>query len=127
MRGGPAALAALLMVSVAACTAAPSGPPQIDVSIPRALADTPITVTFSGLPANQHLTVRATTSDARGNQWESHASYLVDTQGQLDLGHTAPQSGSYTGIDAMGLFRSMARVSPNAGYYHIPVDGETVT
>lgn len=41
------------------------------------------------------------------HRWESHAVFLADAEGIVDLSRQPAQSGSYPGKDAMGLFWSM--------------------
>jgi len=41
------------------------------------------------------------------HRWKSHAVFIADASGSIDLSKQPAQSGTYTGKDAMGLFWSM--------------------
>jgi pimeloyl-ACP methyl ester carboxylesterase len=68
-------------------------------------------ITIAGLPSNQSITLQATSRAQDGVLWKSTAVHQSGTDGRIDLGAQAPNSGDYEGIDAMGLFWSM---KPNA-------------
>ncbi len=51
--------------------------------------------------------MRATAIDDAQHRWESHAVFIADDAGVVDLSRHPAQSGSYPGKDAMGLFWSM--------------------
>src|SRR5262249_40170607 len=42
-----------------------------------------------------------------GKAWQGVATFQADDQGAVDLGKQAPLKGTYSGVDAMGLFWSM--------------------
>lgn len=79
----------------------------LDVHPRTALFDQPIAIAMDGLTPDRKVTLSLTTTDANGNTWQSHATYYSSPNGTLDLGDTAPFSGTYDCIDPMGLFWSM--------------------
>lgn len=101
---------------------APLGPTATSVSIPaiaiqpsEVLMDQPVDIRLSGFAPNQEVTLRATTVGAAfpdfsdsGKVYESYATFRTDAQGTLDVGKQAPLSGTYSTVDGMGLFWSMA-------------------
>jgi dienelactone hydrolase len=53
-------------------------------------------------------TIRVTLQMGEGDwQWSSHADFVADDDGTVDLSKSAPISGSYEGLDPMGLIWSM--------------------
>lgn len=67
-----------------------------------------VAVHFAHLPAGT-VTVAASSSS-----YQSSADFAVGSDGALDLAGDAPQSGSWSGADADGLFWSMRSADPNA-------------
>jgi pimeloyl-ACP methyl ester carboxylesterase len=108
---GPAVIAlvtALVFVSgVAACSARHSTRATIDVDAAVALADQPVQIRVSGLSAGETVTVASRATDADGGLWRGEATFAADGDGVVDLDRSAPESGSYAGVDGMGLFWSM--------------------
>jgi dienelactone hydrolase len=80
---------------------------SIQVSAPVALADQAITITVTGLPAGQPVTITAQATDAAHRTWRAQATFRASAGGVVNLTSTAPVSGSYQGADPMGLFWSM--------------------
>lgn len=72
-----------------------------------ALLDQHIGIQISGLSPNTAVRVRAMSRAQDALWWRSEALFVADSLGQIDLDHDASQSGSYVGIDGMGLFWSM--------------------
>lgn len=77
--------------------------PRIEVAPQPALFDDVLSIRLSGLPENQPVTLRALLEDERARTWTSHATFLTDVSGCIDLSEQAPLSGSYQGQDPMGL------------------------
>jgi len=107
---------------MAFAAAAPSPPPvepgavRFEIDRADALIDEPIAIRVTGLTPGASVTilVRGGVNDA----WTANASFIADSTGRIDLTQMAPVKGSYTGIDAMGLFWSAERTRPspeNAG------------
>jgi hypothetical protein len=117
------ALGALLVL--AGCMAAACGPRHSDraligVDAPVALADRPIHLPISGLAPHDTAEVSAAAQDGMGYGWHSRAVFRADGGGMIDLDHARPRSGTYTGVDGMGLFWSMVPPSgdPDESAFH---------
>lgn len=72
-----------------------------------ALLDQRLTIQILGLKPNAPVRVSAKSQAQDALWWRSDAVFTADDRGQIDLDRQAPQSGSYGGIDGMGLFWSM--------------------
>src|SRR5258708_1610441 len=77
------------------------------VSPNPALMDDRVSIVVMGLTPSQGITIRARSKDQRERWWRSSAVFLVRQDGTIDSSAQAPISGSYAGVDAMGLFWSM--------------------
>ncbi len=116
--------------SAATVTATPSrAHVVIHVDHPSALVDVSLHITVTGLAPEATVTVEAQTTEATGKRFESQASFTAGGDGVVDLASDAPSSGSYSGVDPMGLFWSMAPLHPGPnGYFDVlQHDGQTVT
>ncbi len=71
------------------------------------MLDQRLTIRIYGLNPKTTVRVSAKSKAQDSLWWRSEALFTVDERGQVDLDHQAPQSGSYGGIDGMGLFWSM--------------------
>jgi hypothetical protein len=101
-----ASLALLIMPS--ACSLPASGPQVLlQVDAPNALIDSVIHVSIYGLSAGQVAEVTAEWSDDSHQLWQSSARFHTDSKGMVDLTKQAPEAGSYSGVDGMGLFWSL--------------------
>jgi dienelactone hydrolase len=103
---------ALLLVLLTPLGAAPqtppattSGHPHFEIPRDTFLIDEPIPIVISGLPPGQMVTVKLRSDDQPA--WSSSASFVAGQDGVADLTRMAPASGSYRGVDAMGLFWSL--------------------
>jgi acetyl esterase/lipase len=74
-----------------------------------ALVDEKVEIKLIGLAPNQLVTLRAKMKEMPSAIYEaeSHATFLTDSNGEIQLDKQAPISGTYNGIDSMGLFWSM--------------------
>jgi hypothetical protein len=61
----------------------------------------------SGLAPRQKVTVTSTAVDYERGQWRGQAIFRADGRGVVSLDQARPISGSYQGVDGMGLFWSM--------------------
>jgi dipeptidyl aminopeptidase/acylaminoacyl peptidase len=77
-----------------------------------ALADVPVSVIVSGLPAGARTRVTATATDSSGVPWQSSADFQAGADGKVSLARK-PLSG-YPTADAMGLFQLMTPTRGNA-------------
>jgi dienelactone hydrolase len=91
------------------------GPATMAVTPPAGLVDEPLRIVVRGLPAGIAVTIRAYLQDARGVPWNSHAVFIADGDGTVDLTTHAPVSGTYSGVDGEGLIASMAVAPGVAG------------
>ncbi len=80
---------------------------RIVASADDALYDDPISLRLDGFPRAAKVTVRAAALDDLHHRWDSHAEFVVDSDGALNLALAAPASGSYGVADATGLLWSM--------------------
>ncbi|MBZ5670173.1 MAG: acyl-CoA thioesterase/BAAT N-terminal domain-containing protein [Acidobacteriia bacterium] len=73
----------------------------------RPLMDERLAITVSGLPPRRPITIRARSRAHDRRYWQSVAVFTSDPHGFIDLAAQAPLSGTYSGVDGMGLFWSM--------------------
>ncbi len=79
----------------------------IHVEPREALVDVPLSIRATGLAPGQPAILRAYTEDARGRVWQSHAGFYADERGRIDFSVRAPVHSDYSGVDPMGLIRSL--------------------
>ena len=99
----------------------------LDVSPRDALVDQPVAITLSGLRAGSIVALTATTTDTSGHSWRSTATFRAGSAGTVVVGRSRPLAGTYRGIDAMGLFWSMAEVGSTAPRAQQTLDLPTVS
>src|SRR5262245_29583130 len=87
---------------------------MIVVDEPDALIDRPIAIVLRGFGPRQPVSVTATQTYAEATSWQSHATFISDNDGQVDVTRQAPVSGTYKGVAPMGLFWSMDRLPSEA-------------
>ncbi len=92
---------------LAACSPGHSTRATIDVDAPVALADQAVHLRVSGLHPHERVTVSSRAADYQDALWHGEATLAADGHGVVDLDRSAPSSGSYGGVDGMGLFWSM--------------------
>ena len=73
----------------------------------RCMFDEPVQVKVDGLRSRQVVTMRARSTDEKGTVFSSSATYRADGSGEIDLHRDPSLSGSYTGVQPMGLLWSM--------------------
>uniref|UniRef100_UPI0037E78DCE acyl-coenzyme A thioesterase 1-like n=1 Tax=Semicossyphus pulcher TaxID=241346 RepID=UPI0037E78DCE len=73
----------------------------------RCLYDDPLQVTVAGLRSRQVVTMRARSTDEKGVVFSSSATYRADDNGEVHLDRDPSLSGSYTGVEPMGLLWSL--------------------
>jgi len=81
---------------------------RIEIEPSDALVDEAVAVKVAGCPPGQPVSIRARMAGYLGCAWESRATFRADARGCADLATARPETGSYDGVDAMGLFWSMA-------------------
>ncbi|MEU9205643.1 acyl-CoA thioesterase/bile acid-CoA:amino acid N-acyltransferase family protein [Streptomyces sp. NPDC048332] len=112
------AVACCLSVSgVGACSSGPghSTRAHIQVDRPESLADDALRVRVSGLHPHEEVTLTAGAADYQGAPWTGRAVVTADGDGTVDLNHARSRSGTYRGVDGMGLFWSMTPRRKGAG------------
>ena len=97
---------------------------SISVSPQVGLVDQPVAVTVQGLPAGARTTLTAKAKDTDGITWSATAQFKASSAGGMSLSQPS-LGGSYTGVNAMGLFTLMVPppgsapawfLYPDAGY-----------
>mgnify|MGYP005848648497 CR=1 FL=1 len=88
--------------------------PQIIITPGEALMDQKVNIKLVNFIPDQIVTLHTRLS-YQGNQWTSHATYQVNKQGAINLDSDRALSGSYTGVEPMGLFWSLAPVEEKLG------------
>ncbi|XP_071062461.1 acyl-coenzyme A thioesterase 5-like isoform X2 [Pseudochaenichthys georgianus] len=73
----------------------------------RCMFDEPLQVKVAGLRSRQVVTLRARATDEKGVIFSSMATYKADGSGEVDLQRVPSLSGTYTGVQPMGLLCSM--------------------
>lgn len=76
---------------------------------PACVDDAP-SITVSGCEPGQTVTVRASMQDGLGRKWASHAAFVADGKGTVDVARQRPVSGTYADADPRGLLWSMSLV-----------------
>ncbi|MEY2301666.1 hypothetical protein CN268_13230 [Bacillus anthracis] len=96
--------------------------PRIHVKSLISLIDSPIQIYITGLEPLQEVTIRASRIAEGINDiyLESNATFIATNDGNVNLTEQAPISGSYTGIDGMGLFWSLDIIKINKHYDSAP-------
>ncbi len=82
--------------------------PKIFVAPEEALVDQPVIITVHNLKPHAVVTLEASCKNKDGDAWISSATFQADENGIVNVAEQAPLAGSYSGIDPMGLFWSMA-------------------
>lgn len=70
------------------------------------LIDVSRTIQITGLVAKKTIKIETVTERGHGILWRSHAEFIADENGIVDLSKQSPLRGSYSGIDPMGLIWS---------------------
>ncbi|XP_008297848.1 acyl-coenzyme A thioesterase 1-like [Stegastes partitus] len=73
----------------------------------RCLFDDPVQVKVTGLRSKQLVTMKARSTDDKGVMFSSSATYRADGSGEIHLDRDPSLSGSYVGVEPMGLLWSM--------------------
>ncbi|MEU1471169.1 acyl-CoA thioesterase/bile acid-CoA:amino acid N-acyltransferase family protein [Streptomyces sp. NPDC005761] len=80
---------------------------RIQVDQPESLADEAVRVQVSGLHPHEEVTLTAGSVDRQGIRWTSRAVVSANDAATVDLDRARISSGTYHGVDGMGLFWSM--------------------
>ncbi|KAK7907188.1 hypothetical protein WMY93_015800 [Mugilogobius chulae] len=79
----------------------------------RCLADKMVQVKVEGLSPHKAVVLCSKVVDDRGIVFKATAQYRADQLGHVDVWKAASLGGSYTGVEPMGLFWSMAPETPH--------------
>ncbi|MBI5680963.1 MAG: acyl-CoA thioesterase/BAAT N-terminal domain-containing protein [Methanobacterium sp.] len=102
-----------------------------------------IRIKITDLPPKHEVKIHTRRKDDKKQLWYSSASYISDNHGLVDSDKSESISGSYTGVDPIGLFYSMETISSDAlpenltilpsqdpekifFYFDVELDGEIV-
>ncbi|XP_044281803.1 acyl-coenzyme A amino acid N-acyltransferase 2-like isoform X2 [Varanus komodoensis] len=77
---------------------------QLTATPRSALADTPVSISASGLAPSQPVTLQALLTDEKGVKFEAVAFYQANEAGVVDLEQASALGGNYVGVWPMGLF-----------------------
>ena len=80
----------------------------------RCLFDKLVQVKVEGLAPFKPVELRSRLVDDRGVIFKASALYRADETGQVDVCRAPSLGGSYTGVEPMGLFWSMAPETPHS-------------
>jgi dienelactone hydrolase len=83
------------------------GKTVLTVDTAETLADQPVHLKVSGVPAGEPVQVGAEAVAVDGKKWHAEATFTADDHGTVDLDSAKPSDGSYQDVDGMGLFWSM--------------------
>jgi|SRR5271156_2646516 len=94
-----------------------SGDMQLLVTPNPAFVDEEVSVRVAGAPPGSRVRISAWTMDDSSRRWESGADFTARADGTIDLAEDPALGGSYRGVDAMGLFWSLALNPGDAGQH----------
>ena len=86
---------------------ADSVPVELSVEPQTAPATVPVTIRVVNLEPGQSVVLKSRASDRQGREWKASGVWIADDSGRVDLSQQAPEEGSYSGVNGMGLFWSM--------------------
>ncbi len=87
------------------------------------MADEAPSIKAQGLDPGERVTIRADLTDGGGERWSSHADFVADDHGAVDVAQQAPAGGSYKIVSAAGLIWSMMPDSKGVAAYR-PIRNE---
>lgn len=93
---------------------------KITITPEKSLFVEPVRIIIENLPMNTAVKIKAILKDENEKPWFlSEAIFETNNDGVIDLSKQAPISGSYGGIDSMGLFYSMLPVDKTEKFYSV--------
>ena len=81
--------------------------PTLTITPAGAALDTPLRIRVAGCGSGAIVAVTTTQLDPAGRSWSASAKFVADDQGVVDTTSDPPLTGSYEGVDAMGLVWSI--------------------
>ena len=96
--------------AVAGCSSGGAGGGRLSVAVlpQQSLFDTPLSIRVSGAKPGGRVTIQVSSSDSKGTVWSSRAIFTASPSGAVNPAQDKALSGSYTGLDPMGLIELMA-------------------
>jgi hypothetical protein len=91
---------------------------SVSVTPESSLRDQPVHIVISGLDPEGTVTVGLRSADALGHAWTSHAVFRSNGSGEVDLASAPAVSGSYRGVDPMGLIDTLQPASGQSTLYY---------
>jgi len=85
--------------------------------------DQAIPIQVRGLSPGARVTLRTAVADAQGQLWMARAQFRADASGAIDSGRDPALSGSYTGVEAGGLFNHARAVGDTARHLRFLTSG----
>jgi len=82
---------------------------NISVSPRSSLMDRKVKILISGLEPGQHVTLHASVAGDAKEVFESHAYYIANKEGKIDISQDMSCGGSYSGTEEMGFLWSMTQ------------------
>jgi len=104
----------IILAIISANVFAESKRPQVIITPNEAMMDQKVSIQLVNFIPDQIITLHTRLS-YQGHQWRSHATYQVNSRGMVDLTVEPALSGSYDGVEPMGLFWAMAPVEEKLG------------
>jgi len=102
-------------------------PPALRISPIDSYIDEDIMIKATGCPANAEVTIQATTYDEKGKLFCSHARFIANTEGCVDVSAQRPIEGTYHEVDGSGLFWSMKHADSKLDDYYEKSKPDNVT
>ena len=93
---------------------------ELIITPKRVLCGEKASIQLKGFLPKQKLTINASFQEDENKIWSSSATFVCNELGELDLHKAAPLSGSYQGIEPMGLFVYMKEENSKRGFAFFP-------
>lgn len=107
---------AIGIATVGGAAARPSAP-QVRISPNPSLFTGTLTIRVNGLKPDETVRLLLSSKDGVGRRWRSSATFRATRTGTLDTATARSLSGSYVGVQPMGLLASLLPVAGPPAYY----------
>ncbi|MDE5416343.1 acyl-CoA thioester hydrolase/BAAT C-terminal domain-containing protein [Alkalihalobacterium chitinilyticum] len=101
--------------------------PSLQVSPIDLYIDEEIMIKAIGCKPNTEVSIQATTYDEKEKKFCSHATYMANQEGIVDVSSQKPIEGTYSGVDRSGLFWSMKHVNSKWDDYYEKTTSDEVS
>ena len=81
--------------------------PRLTISPDSAFLPEPVSICAEGFEPGARITISARLVDDGGVVWRAEGAFVTDASGAADVAEAPSEGGTYSGIDAMGLFWSL--------------------